>query len=104
MRGSRKGEACSPSLPGCTPRTSSACAYRVSTAASTAGRERKLCSSRGASVAVSMAAFEPYYQGEAETWELLALTRARVVWATSDAFRAEAEKAIEATITAANCR
>ena len=49
-------------------------------------------------VAVSMAAFEPYYQGEAETWELLALTRARVVWATSDAFRAEAEKAIEAAL------
>ena len=37
-------------------------------------------------VAVSLAAFEHYYAGEAETWELLALTRARVVWASSDAF------------------
>lgn len=45
-------------------------------------------------VAVSMAAFQPYYQGEAETWELLALTRARVVWASSEAFAAEAEAAI----------
>ena len=29
-------------------------------------------------VAVSLASFERYYAGEAETWELLALTRARV--------------------------
>jgi glutamate-ammonia-ligase adenylyltransferase len=46
-------------------------------------------------VAVSAAAFEGYYEQEAETWELLALTRARVVWATSAAFAAEAEAAIE---------
>ena len=37
-------------------------------------------------VAVSFAAFEGYYAAEAETWELLALTRARVVWATAEAF------------------
>ena len=37
-------------------------------------------------VAVSLAAFQHYYAGEAETWEFLALTRARVVWASSDAF------------------
>ena len=49
-------------------------------------------------VAVSFAAFEDYYTREAETWELLALTRARVAWATSPAFAAEAEAAIEAAL------
>ncbi|HXA39801.1 MAG TPA: bifunctional [glutamine synthetase] adenylyltransferase/[glutamine synthetase]-adenylyl-L-tyrosine phosphorylase [Phenylobacterium sp.] len=44
-------------------------------------------------VAVSFAAFEGYYQAEAETWELLALTRARVVWSTSPGFAADAEAA-----------
>jgi len=42
-------------------------------------------------VAVSQAAFESYYAGEAETWEFLAMTRARVVWATSPGFAAKAE-------------
>jgi len=37
-------------------------------------------------VAVSLAAFENYYTREADTWEFLALTRARVVWATSGDF------------------
>jgi glutamate-ammonia-ligase adenylyltransferase len=46
-------------------------------------------------VAVSKAAFESYYEGEAETWELLALTRARVVWASTPAFATEAALAIE---------
>jgi glutamate-ammonia-ligase adenylyltransferase len=46
-------------------------------------------------VAVSFAAFEGYYEDEAETWELLALTRARVVWATSPAFATDAGLAIE---------
>jgi glutamate-ammonia-ligase adenylyltransferase len=46
-------------------------------------------------VAVSFPAFESYHAGEAETWELLALCRARVVWATSDAFAARAAEAIE---------
>jgi glutamate-ammonia-ligase adenylyltransferase len=47
-------------------------------------------------VAVSFAAFEDYYLGgEAETWELLAMTRARVVWATADAFAADSAEAIE---------
>ncbi|PHY22927.1 bifunctional [glutamine synthetase] adenylyltransferase/[glutamine synthetase]-adenylyl-L-tyrosine phosphorylase [Caulobacter sp. BP25] len=45
-------------------------------------------------VAVSFAAFEDYYEREAETWELLALTRARVVWASSEPFRERAEGAI----------
>jgi len=49
-------------------------------------------------VAVSFAAFEHYYQGEAETWELLALTRARVVWATSEAFAIDAQAAVEAAL------
>jgi len=49
-------------------------------------------------VAVSFAAFEDYYTREAETWELLALTRARVMWASSPAFQARAEAAIEAAL------
>ena len=49
-------------------------------------------------VAVSFAAFENYYAGEAETWEFLALTRARVVWATAPAFAAEAQTAIETAL------
>jgi glutamate-ammonia-ligase adenylyltransferase len=46
-------------------------------------------------VAVSFTAFETYYQGEAETWEHLALTRARVVWASSEPFARDAEAAME---------
>jgi glutamate-ammonia-ligase adenylyltransferase len=47
-------------------------------------------------VAVSFTAFENYYLGgEAETWELLAMTRARVVWASSQAFAADSAAAIE---------
>ena len=46
-------------------------------------------------VAVSMRAFEDYYDREAETWEMLALTRARVVWSTSELFAVEAEAAID---------
>jgi glutamate-ammonia-ligase adenylyltransferase len=49
-------------------------------------------------VAVSFAAFESYYAGEAETWELLALCRARVVWATSEAFAKAAELAIDRSL------
>ncbi len=49
-------------------------------------------------VAVSFAAFEDYYEREAETWELLALTRARVVWASSPAFKARGEAAIAAAL------
>jgi glutamate-ammonia-ligase adenylyltransferase len=46
-------------------------------------------------VAVSLKAFEGYYETEAETWELMALTRARVAWATSAAFADIAAGAIE---------
>jgi glutamate-ammonia-ligase adenylyltransferase len=35
---------------------------------------------------VSLAAFENYYTKEADTWEFQALTRARIVWATSADF------------------
>jgi glutamate-ammonia-ligase adenylyltransferase len=49
-------------------------------------------------VAVSFAAFEHYYAAEAETWELLALTRARVAWATSPAFARAAADAVEAAL------
>ncbi|MGH7024347.1 MAG: bifunctional [glutamine synthetase] adenylyltransferase/[glutamine synthetase]-adenylyl-L-tyrosine phosphorylase, partial [Caulobacteraceae bacterium] len=49
-------------------------------------------------VAVSLAAFEGYYAGEAETWELLALTRARLVWSTSDDFARSAAAAIETAL------
>ena len=49
-------------------------------------------------VAVSLPAFEGYYATEAEVWELLALTRARVVWATSDEFRLAAQQAIETAL------
>ncbi|WP_296600100.1 bifunctional [glutamine synthetase] adenylyltransferase/[glutamine synthetase]-adenylyl-L-tyrosine phosphorylase [Phenylobacterium sp.] len=49
-------------------------------------------------VAVSFAAFGHYYEGEAETWELLALTRARVVWATSESFATDAQAAIETAL------
>lgn len=49
-------------------------------------------------VAVSFTAFADYYSGEAETWELLALTRARVVWASTPGFAADAAGAIEAAL------
>jgi glutamate-ammonia-ligase adenylyltransferase len=49
-------------------------------------------------VAVSFRAFEGYYERSAETWELLALTRARVAWASSPAFAEDAAAAIEAAL------
>ena len=49
-------------------------------------------------VAVSLGGFQRYYEAEAETWELLALTRARVVWATSPAFAARTSTAIAAAL------
>jgi glutamate-ammonia-ligase adenylyltransferase len=49
-------------------------------------------------VAVNLAAFERYYEGGAETWEFLALTRGRVVWASTPAFFASASQAIEAAL------
>jgi glutamate-ammonia-ligase adenylyltransferase len=52
---------------------------------------------RAGPVAVTLGAFERYYAAEAETWEQLALTRARVVWASSREF---AHRATAATETA----
>ena len=49
-------------------------------------------------VAVSLAAFDAYYAGDAEVWELLAMTRARVVWATSADFAVTSAAAIEAAL------
>lgn len=49
-------------------------------------------------VAVSLGAFDSYYDREAETWELLALTRARIVWSTSEGFAARAASAIETAL------
>ena len=55
-------------------------------------------------VAVSMGAFEGYYAAEAETWELLALTRARVVWSSSEAFAARARGAVDAALRRVRAR
>lgn len=51
-------------------------------------------------VAVSLKALEDYYAKDAETWELLALTRARVAWATSPAFAAQAAALIDKVLRA----
>ena len=51
-------------------------------------------------VAVSFAAFDHYYASEAETWEYLALTRARIAWASSPSFAARAATAIESKLRA----
>jgi [glutamine synthetase] adenylyltransferase / [glutamine synthetase]-adenylyl-L-tyrosine phosphorylase len=49
-------------------------------------------------VAVSFGAFEDYYARDAETWEFLALTRARVVWSSDAGFGEAAAGAIEAAL------
>jgi glutamate-ammonia-ligase adenylyltransferase len=49
-------------------------------------------------VAVSAGAFEGYYAAEAETWEIMALTRARVVWASSERFAAWVGGAVETAL------
>ena len=51
-------------------------------------------SGRAGPVAVSLSAFEDYYAREAQTWEALALTRARVAWTSSPALFAAATGAI----------
>jgi glutamate-ammonia-ligase adenylyltransferase len=55
-------------------------------------------SGRAGPVAVSLAAFEAYYAGEAETWEAMALSRGRAVWASTPAFGMRAEAAIDAAL------
>lgn len=49
-------------------------------------------------VAVSFQAFESYHAGEAETWEHMALTRARVVWSSSDTFGAAVSDVLEGVL------
>jgi glutamate-ammonia-ligase adenylyltransferase len=55
-------------------------------------------SGRAGPVAVSLAAFEAYYAGEAETWEAMALSRGRAVWASTPAFGDRAEAAIDTAL------
>ena len=49
-------------------------------------------------VAVSLSAFEAYYRSEAETWEAMALTRARVVWSSTPATADLVNQAIAAAL------
>ncbi len=49
-------------------------------------------------VSVRLAALAGYYAEEAATWEFMALTRARVVWASHPAFGVRAAEAIEAAL------
>ncbi len=46
-------------------------------------------------VSLRLAAVQDYYAEEADTWEFMALTRARVVWTDDPAFGARAEAALE---------
>ncbi len=55
-------------------------------------------SGRAGPVAVSLSTFRHYYQADAETWEAMALTRGRVVWASTPAFAEEAGAAIQAAL------
>jgi glutamate-ammonia-ligase adenylyltransferase len=49
-------------------------------------------------VAVKLAAFETYYAKDADTWEFLALSRARVVWASSPDFAEACRAGVEAAL------
>ena len=49
-------------------------------------------------VSLRLSAMADYYAREAETWELMTLTRARVVWAGDAAFGASVEAALEAAL------
>jgi [glutamine synthetase] adenylyltransferase / [glutamine synthetase]-adenylyl-L-tyrosine phosphorylase len=49
-------------------------------------------------VSVRLKAFDAYYAKEAETWEFMVLTRARVVWASDARFSAQVSAAIEAAL------
>lgn len=46
-------------------------------------------------VSLRLSAVEEYYAQEADTWEFMALTRARIVWADDPAFGARAAAALE---------
>ena len=49
-------------------------------------------------VSVRLEAMDAYYAQEADTWEFMALTRGRVVWASDDAFGARVAEALEAAL------
>ncbi|WP_298744826.1 bifunctional [glutamine synthetase] adenylyltransferase/[glutamine synthetase]-adenylyl-L-tyrosine phosphorylase [uncultured Brevundimonas sp.] len=49
-------------------------------------------------VSLRLSAVEDYYATEADTWEFMALTRARVVWSDDPAFGARVSDAIEAML------
>jgi glutamate-ammonia-ligase adenylyltransferase len=49
-------------------------------------------------VSVRLSGFDAYYGDEAATWEFMALTRARVVWASDAAFAERAAAAIEGAL------
>lgn len=49
-------------------------------------------------VSVPLSGFEAYYADEAATWEFMALTRARVAWASDPGFGAHVTAAIEAAL------
>ncbi|MNE13728.1 Glutamate-ammonia-ligase adenylyltransferase [compost metagenome] len=49
-------------------------------------------------VSVRLEALEEYYAEEAETWEFMALTRGRLVWASDEAFGARVEATLEAAL------
>ena len=51
-------------------------------------------------VAVRLSAFEDYYRREADTWEFMVLTRARVVWASDPDFAAEVQQGVERVLRA----
>ena len=49
-------------------------------------------------VSVRLEALDDYYATEAETWEFMALTRGRLVWASDAAFGARVEATLEAAL------
>lgn len=49
-------------------------------------------------VSVRLSGLTDYYAHEADTWEFMALTRARVVWASDEGFAAEVAAALEAAL------
>ena len=49
-------------------------------------------------VSLRLSAVEDYYATEADTWEFMALTRARIVWTDDPAFGARAAAALEAIL------
>ncbi|HRO32590.1 MAG TPA: bifunctional [glutamine synthetase] adenylyltransferase/[glutamine synthetase]-adenylyl-L-tyrosine phosphorylase [Brevundimonas sp.] len=49
-------------------------------------------------VSVRLSAFDHYYAAEADTWEFMALTRARLVWTTDPDFGRQVEATIQAAL------